>query len=396
MRATACFLVAALLAAGPALAREIAGHVTLRERLALPGDTMVRIEATAADGRRVSVEMAPGASQPPYGFVLRVPEDEVTLTATIAAEGRVWAIDPLRMAAGEDVDTGFLLAFDQEPAGKASLLACGTALVALDLGAREATISRGRDAVRLVFQGEGQGATFSDGADYETRIESTADQIRVTWEGEALPPCAPFANPAETAMTFRGNEPGWVLALGPDGARLTGEDGKDRQSAALPFYRTGDVLRLVPPGLPDIDLTPGLCFDTMTGMPYPISANLEEEDVTLTGCGGEPATLLDGRWSVTEVDGAPVPAGVEIGLSTADGKLSGTGGCNRLIGLFTPGQDGLRFGPIGSTRMACAPSVMAVEAALLAALAAADRFSIDDDGALLLIGGDRTRLRATR
>ena len=37
------------------------------------------------------------------------------------------------------------------------------------------------------------------------------------------------------------------------------------------------------------------------------------------------------------------------------GRVSGSGGCNRLAGTYTASGEQLAFGPLATTRMACLP-----------------------------------------
>jgi len=63
--------------------------------------------------------------------------------------------------------------------------------------------------------------------------------------------------------------------------------------------------------------------------------------------------------------------------------VSGSGGCNRLIGGFRLSGERLSFSSLGSTRMACAPEVMAFEQKYSEALALVRRWSIDKQNLLL-------------
>jgi heat shock protein HslJ len=87
---------------------------------------------------------------------------------------------------------------------------------------------------------------------------------------------------------------------------------------------------------------------------------------------------LGGReWTLTELGwDQPVPEGVDITLVFEDGKVSGSGGCNRYFGGVTsevPGE--LTFSAMGATRMACAEPAMDFEQRYLAALSTASQYS---------------------
>ena len=58
-----------------------------------------------------------------------------------------------------------------------------------------------------------------------------------------------------------------------------------------------------------------------------------------------------------------------IVLDLEEAHVSGSTGCNRIAGAFALGEDELRFGPLATTRMACAEEVMRRETQFLDALA---------------------------
>ncbi|WP_179401725.1 META domain-containing protein [Burkholderia guangdongensis] len=93
-------------------------------------------------------------------------------------------------------------------------------------------------------------------------------------------------------------------------------------------------------------------------------------------------------------DGSGEP--VALTLSTADGvrRASGYAGCNRYTGTYDLKNGALSFGPLASTRMACASAGGALEPAYLDALAHIAKtgvqmrapqqlFIVTDDGATL-------------
>lgn len=83
----------------------------------------------------------------------------------------------------------------------------------------------------------------------------------------------------------------------------------------------------------------------------------------------DPAQLA-GQWRILTLNGAALPAdaAAEAALSfdAATGKVSGSTGCNRLMGTYAVSGAGITFGPLATTRMACPPN--SPEAGLLAAL----------------------------
>jgi len=66
------------------------------------------------------------------------------------------------------------------------------------------------------------------------------------------------------------------------------------------------------------------------------------------------------------------------------GTVQGNAGCNSFNGGYALAGDGLTFGPLGSTMMACEPSQSEVEAAVLSGLEATASYRIED-GMLTLL-----------
>lgn len=72
--------------------------------------------------------------------------------------------------------------------------------------------------------------------------------------------------------------------------------------------------------------------------------------LTLSGCAG-PISSSDtspvGTWGVSDTAGEPY---LEL---AEDGAVSGSDGCNRLVGTWKMVGTTIEFGPLGSTKMAC-------------------------------------------
>ena len=95
--------------------------------------------------------------------------------------------------------------------------------------------------------------------------------------------------------------------------------------------------------------------------------------------------------------GAPVPEGVAtLAFDTEGGRVFGQSGCNRFSGGFALSGEGLGFGAVAGTMMACPEDLMLVEQRFLGALPRVDRFDIAPDGALELYAGGAVVLRALR
>jgi heat shock protein HslJ len=388
-------LTAALLCLAPlsaAGARDLSGAVAIRERMALP-DARLVVEVLAAGGRAGLVEERL-SGQPPAPFALDVPEGPLVVRALIRAGADAWVVGPLHVPAGaEPVALGELVAVRQaDGGGFASTLACGAAVVRVGFAGQEARVLRGAEVRALAPAVAASGARYAAG---DTELFTKGDSALLTWGGQALPPCRAFPWPETAAVTARGNEPFWTLTAGPENVRFAPMDGAGAAAAASVTVLEEDAVRVVAPGLPDLRLTPAPCADSMTGMPYPATATLGEGETAMTGCAGDPASLLQGAWRAVEMAGAPLPEGAEVTMEFAGDRVAGRAACNRYTGGFTLSGEGLAFGPAASTKMACPEALMDAEVAFFAALARVDRFGIDPaTGDLLLIGGDATLLRA--
>jgi heat shock protein HslJ len=131
--------------------------------------------------------------------------------------------------------------------------------------------------------------------------------------------------------------------------------------------------------------------------------------IALSSCahtGGEggggvsmPASGLAGtEWRVTEIAGAPADVTSDATLRfDAGGLVSGSTGCNKFTGMAVIETDNLTFTPLATTRLACAPELMAQEQRFLGAIQEVRRFVVDADGRLQLQGvGGGPLVRLTR
>jgi heat shock protein HslJ len=104
--------------------------------------------------------------------------------------------------------------------------------------------------------------------------------------------------------------------------------------------------------------------------------------------------ILAGDWEVTALRipnaiSSPVP-GSTLTMSFKDGQVSGSSGCNTYSGSYTVNGDQLTFGPMATTRKACADQAVSdQETAFLAALEATASFS-GTKSAVTLLAADGT------
>jgi heat shock protein HslJ len=126
----------------------------------------------------------------------------------------------------------------------------------------------------------------------------------------------------------------------------------------------------------------------------------------LSGCAtaqhsGHDAALSSGEWRAIEISGQPVVSSdgarrPSLTFQPDSGRVTGSGGCNRLAGPFTQSGSSLTFGALAMTRMACVDAALnAQETAFAAALHDTDRYAIAGDTLTLLLGTER-RVRLVR
>lgn len=93
------------------------------------------------------------------------------------------------------------------------------------------------------------------------------------------------------------------------------------------------------------------------------------------------APLVGTQWVLVDVNGAPMNAAKTTLRFGAASKVSGNGGCNDYNGAVRMHTGTVMFGPIQTTRMACAPPIMEQETKYFDALVGAR--GVESDGASL-------------
>lgn len=402
-------LISAALMAPPLSAqdrtRELTGQLIYLAKIALPPDAEVTIEARGAfDTILGQAQFPTDGRQVPIPFAFEVPAD---LSGRVSAVIRVggqprWIVQDVPFAAESDpVDLGEMLLSQVTPLAFATEFDCGGEPVLLGIiGDQIALRMRGRDIV-MTQAVSASGARFISEGEEQIEFWEKGGEATLSIDGSDVANCQRMTVPDQTYRA-RGNEPGWSVTI------------KDQQVEVVADY--GELTRSAP--RPEVEVTPGayvfhmpqiearltledrMCRDDATGMPYPHRAVLALEDRELRGCGGDPASLLAaGDWRIEDVEGMGVVDDTQptITLSRA-GRATGTTGCNRFFGTYELTGEGLTFGRLGSTMMACPDALMMQERRVFDALDQVRRFDLDDTGALLLIGGpeDAALMKARR
>jgi heat shock protein HslJ len=208
---------------------------------------------------------------------------------------------------------------------------------------------------------------------------------------------APVQGAPASPFVARGNEPGWRLDIDGDRMTFVGQDGR-RVAAAVPAaQRTEAFTRYAATDL-TVTIFNKRCRDTMTGMHHPSAVEVVHDGRKLTGCGGDPATLLQGgQWTVTDIAGKGLVDRSRATLNFGrEGRVYGTGSCNNYTAEYTLTGEGLTVAKTAGTMMACEPAVMQQESVFLDVLRNVRSFDFRDDGALVLRAGDGRTIVARR
>lgn len=398
MRFTFSWIATLLLGAAPGLAgddmRAVGGQLTYAQRVALPPGAKVEVTATGLfDTTLGTAQFKTKGRQVPITFDMNVPSGvSGRITVVIRADERPWWIaQGIAFGAGKTpVDLGEIGLEPFTPLAFAIRYDCGGTLVEAGL-AEDMMILRtdGRDVV-LEQVPAASGARYAATDDSGTEFWSRGDSALVMVEGVELPECHRQV-PGLAPYRAGGNEPGWSVVLTPQTAEITADYGAITHSVErpTPTVSNGAYLFDMPQVGAEFRIAETLCHDDATGMPHPHSARLILDGAEMSGCGGDPASLLTGAdWQIEDIAGNGIVNSAQITIAfSPDGRIAGTTGCNSFTGGYTLTGEGLSLQPAGVTMMACPEALMAQEGQMLDALAQVWRFDLDDSGALLLIGG---------
>jgi heat shock protein HslJ len=196
----------------------------------------------------------------------------------------------------------------------------------------------------------------------------------------------------------RGNEPGWILKMDGKTMNFQGDYGATSIRMAQPEGRPSfNGMRYVTDRL-TVDITYASCADDMSGERYSDSVLIVAEGKELKGCGGRklPPESLDGtKWTIMMLDQMPSLDTLRTEVRFADGKISGTAGCNRFTGTYSHKSNVLTFGAIASTKMMCPEKQMAQEAKFMRLLqgSVTKRYSVEGNLIFANENGERATLK---
>lgn len=141
---------------------------------------------------------------------------------------------------------------------------------------------------------------------------------------------------------------------------------RPRRQGPVPYRLRFDDRRIEARGtyalLAEIRVDGRLWFTTTTRHPVP-GGGADRADILVERVAAPPDAVgaghPEGRWLAEDIRQGGVIDRLQTVLEiAADGRVSGTGGCNRISGKATISGDRIAFGPVASTFMACTPAVM--------------------------------------
>lgn len=236
------------------------------------------------------------------------------------------------------------------------------------------------------------GVRFEAVSDTSTVLHMKGESAWVSLRGHDHTGCK-LAVPPATPFNAQGQEPPWRVQVLDDHLTLTLGYAGDAHTLPLSHVEHAGLATRIqargPSGPIALDIVRGVCRDSMSGMPHPYSVTLTGVDDVQPGCGGQPAELLAGKgWLVHSLDGVAPLAGSRVTLRflEEDGRVAGTGSCNRYNAGYGLDGESLRFSQAAMTKMACAEELMRQEQHFHAILGGIDRFDMDEAGNLILIG----------
>lgn len=276
---------------------------------------------------------------------------------------------------------------------------CGDISVMAEFSGDDVTLTiDGKDFV-LRQAVSASGAKYEDPENPDNVFWVKGEEAQLTLGGEETLQCelrsgdSPADGEAQQDTPYRalGQEPGWILTIDETGMTLEYDYGQKTLSVAAPETRETQT-HVEYSGEADgetvaVRILDEYCTDAMSGRPYPDRVEVAVEGRILSGCGGDTRDLLTGgEWLVEDISGGGVIDMARTTVQFGEARISGSGGCNSYSGAYEITGEGISFGPIASTKRACAPALMDQEQRFFSALENTTHFAITDTGALRLTG----------
>ena len=391
----------------------IKGALSYRARIALPPDSRAIValkDVSRPDGAVVAEQRIDlHGRQVPIAFDLVVDRAKLDGAKRYAVRGAVfvggrpvWASDPVMIDRTTGaVDVGTLHMTPVRAGAFATVFQCGGERATVDFTQQAMRLAVGNQTYEMRQAPAASGARFETTGDPTTSFWNKGRRATLVVKGQTYPECVQVD---ETSTTFRarGNEPGWRLDIEGDRMTLVTQNGEKRLVTATPAAQRTNAFTRYATRVEGSDVTATIfnrpCKDTMTGMPHPYAVEVVLDGRKLTGCGGDPAALLQGReWAVVDINGKGIIDRSRATLNFGpDGRVAGRASCNNYTAQYTLTGEGLTVSKAAGTMMACEPALMRQEQLFLDALQNVRRFDLGPDGALILQTDDRRTITARR
>ena len=396
----------------PAQALTVKGALGYRARIALPPDSRAIValkDVSRPDGAVVAEQRIDlGGRQVPIAFDLAVDRAKLDDARRYAVRGAVfsggrplWASEPVMIDRTSGiVDVGTLGMTPVRAGAFATVFQCGDQRATVGFGQNAMQLTVGSATFELRQAVAASGARYEAVGDPTTSFWNKGRRATLVVKGRTYPECVQVDDKT-TAFIARGNEPGWRLDIDGERMTLVTQSGEKHVAPAPAAQRTDGYTRYAArAGRTDVTATifHRLCRDTMTGMPHPHAVEVVVDGRKLTGCGGDPATLLHGReWVVADINGKGLVDRSRATLNFGvDGRVAGRSSCNNFTAQYTLTGEALTVSKAAGTMMACEPALMAQERLFLDVLQSVRRFDLRPDGALVLQTDDRRTITARR
>jgi heat shock protein HslJ/uncharacterized lipoprotein YbaY len=397
----------------PSRLLSVRGSLTYRARIALPPESIAVVELrddSSSDHPVIKEQrIALRDKQVPIGFELMVDRSALITSRQYNVRGGIllagkpiWATEPVLIdPAYGSIDLGMLTMMPFRAQAFTTSLRCGNQNVTIGYTADTMHLTVGKETIEMRPVEAASGAKFAATGDSTTTFWSKGDRAMLVLRGQSFPECTRVEKETE-AFRATGNEPGWRLEITDAKMTFIGDYGQTRIEAPAPAAQTTAAFTQYSARTEGHDLIVRIfdrrCSDTMSGMPHPNEVVVVFDGKRLNGCGGNPATLLQGaEWVVEDINGAGVIDGSRVTLNFAsDRRISGRALCNTYTGAYTLTGETLTISNTGVTMMACAPALMQQEKLFLDVLKNVQGFALAADGALILRAGDGRTVTARR
>ena len=400
-------------AGGDANSVAIRGSLTHVSRAALPANATVLVElrdTTSGEGPVVAEQRAVlDGKQAPIPFEVVVDRAKVQPGRRYAVRGGILeagrptlvsdqvAVDVTARA----VDVGTLVMKPTRGEAFVSEFRCGDQPASIGFTRERMRLTVGNETFDMRQVTTASGSKHEAVSDPTTTFWSKGKGATLVVRGRTYPECV-LIEPGAKPFRATGNEPGWRLDIAGGQLGLIANTGSTRVTVPAPAPETiagGTRYRASTSEGPLVaTVLDKRCADSMTGMPFPNTVMLEFGGRTLNGCGGDPASLLQGpEWVVEDINRTGVIDRSRTTLSFgADGYLAGMGSCSTYLARYSLSGEGLAITRPASSAKACPPALMRQEDLFFDVLARVQRFEIDPNGALVLRASDGRSITARR